>query len=128
MARKLSSACVNARRNERNVGKFVLSREALDDLDLIWRYIARDNPEAADRVLEAVHRVCEILADHPQLGRVRQFPKRSLPISAHSSLRIFRTTSFFTECFPTASRSCASCTGYGISKKFLTVSDKLQGR
>src|SRR6266704_1160955 len=78
MARKLSSDSVNARRNERNVGKFVLSREALNDLDLIWSYIAQDNLEAADRVLEAANRVCKILADHPELGRVRQFSKREL--------------------------------------------------
>ena len=73
MARKLSSGFVNARRNERNVGKFVFSREAVDDLDLIWGYIAQDNPQAADRVLEAVNRVCKILADHPKLGRLRPF-------------------------------------------------------
>jgi toxin ParE1/3/4 len=77
-ARKLSNGCVNARRNERSAGKFVLSRETLDDLDLIWGYIAKDNPEAADRVLETAYQTCKILADHPELGRLRKFAKREL--------------------------------------------------
>jgi plasmid stabilization system protein ParE len=84
MARKLSSDSVNAPRNERNVGKFVLSREALDDLDLIWGYIAQDNPQAADDVLGAAIRICKTLGDHPELGRLRRFTKGSLLISARS--------------------------------------------
>jgi plasmid stabilization system protein ParE len=46
------------------VGNFYLSREALDDLDLIWAHIAQDNPEAADQVLEAAYGICKIMANH----------------------------------------------------------------
>ena len=89
MARKLSSASVNAPRNGRNVVKFVLSREALDDLDLIWAYIARDNPQAAERVLEAANRICKMLGDQPELGRLCRFRKEEL-----ADIRSFVITDF----------------------------------
>lgn len=34
---------------------FVLHPEAYQDLDEIWEYIARDNVETADRVLEEIY-------------------------------------------------------------------------
>jgi toxin ParE1/3/4 len=60
------------------VGRFFLSREALDDLDLIRAYIAQDNPEAAERVLEAAYRICKVLAEHPEIGRLRTFSIKEL--------------------------------------------------
>ncbi len=49
--------------------------DALNDLEAILRYIARDNPDAAlqtaDGILEAVGR----LADSPALGRPGRVPK-----------------------------------------------------
>lgn len=45
--------------------------QATDDLIDIWSFIAQDNPEAADRVEEAVFRACELLADSPRAGRKR---------------------------------------------------------
>ena len=89
MARKPSSACANAPWIEESVPKFVLSPEAVDDLDLICSYIAQDNPEAADRVLEAACDLCKILADHPELGRLRRFAPKEL-----SDLRSFVITEF----------------------------------
>ena len=56
------------------MGNFVLSPQALEDLDIIWLHIAHDNPDAADRVIEAAYRICKSLAEHPELGPVRQFP------------------------------------------------------
>ena len=35
-------------------------------------YIARDNPEAADRVEEAIYLACERLTDSPLIGTVRK--------------------------------------------------------
>jgi plasmid stabilization system protein ParE len=46
--------------------------QAADDLLDIWSFIARDNPEAADRVEAAVFRACDLLADSPLAGRVRE--------------------------------------------------------
>jgi toxin ParE1/3/4 len=71
------------------VGKFVLSPEALDDLDLIWLHIATDNPRSADEVIESAYRICNLLADHPELGPVRNFPGRN-----PTGIRYFVITDF----------------------------------
>jgi plasmid stabilization system protein ParE len=44
---------------------------AEDDLVDIWLYIAADNPDAADRLLEEIDRKCLLLASNPLLGRLR---------------------------------------------------------
>lgn len=44
---------------------------AEDDLVDIWLYIAADNPDAADRLLEEIDRKCTLLAGNPLLGRAR---------------------------------------------------------
>jgi len=38
-----------------------------DALD-IWSHVARDNPAAADRLIEALYARCLILEDHPEAG------------------------------------------------------------
>ena len=89
MAQRRSSASGNALRIAPNVAKFVLSPEALEDLDLIWSCIAQDNLEAADRVLDAAYRICEVLGGHPEIGRVREFAKLDL-----TGMRSFVITDF----------------------------------
>ena len=46
----------------------VWSEPALDDLESIRRYIANDNPVAADRVVEAIFAVGDLLEGVPRLG------------------------------------------------------------
>jgi len=41
---------------------------ALQDLDEIWDYIAVDNPDAADRFVEAIAEKCHLLAKFPKIG------------------------------------------------------------
>ena len=53
--------------------------QASDDFLDIWSFIARDNPEAADRVEAAIFRACDLLAGSPLAGR-RQKDLTSLPI------------------------------------------------
>jgi plasmid stabilization system protein ParE len=53
------------------MSQYQFTPQAVDDLFDIWSLIARDNPEAADRVEEAVFRTCDFLADTPLAGRVR---------------------------------------------------------
>lgn len=48
--------------------QLVYSREAYDQLDLIWQHIAKDNPRAADDVISRIRQSVEILKDHPRLG------------------------------------------------------------
>jgi len=46
--------------------------QAADDLFEIWRYIAQDSIEAANRVEEAVYRACAFLAGGPLRGSKRE--------------------------------------------------------
>jgi toxin ParE1/3/4 len=45
--------------------------KAEDDLVDIWIYIAHENPDAADRLLEEIDRKFVLLAENPRLGRAR---------------------------------------------------------
>jgi toxin ParE1/3/4 len=42
------------------------------DLEEIWWYIAQDNPNAADRLLDKVEEVCQTLARFPKMGTNRE--------------------------------------------------------
>ena len=48
-----------------------LTPSAENDLFEIWCYIARDSTEAANRVEEAIHDACRLLARSPQAGQER---------------------------------------------------------
>ncbi len=48
-----------------------LTPDALADLDEIWRFIARDDPEAADRVEETILAACKSLSQFPRQGHSR---------------------------------------------------------
>jgi toxin ParE1/3/4 len=50
---------------------FVLHPEAYADLDEIWEYIADDNLDAADRVLEEIYQTVQSLAAFPHRGHKR---------------------------------------------------------
>lgn len=66
-----------------------------EELWVIWEYIARDNPNAATRVVEAAYETFKTLAANPTLGRVRKFrnPKlkgvRSWLVSGFDNYVIF---------------------------------------
>lgn len=47
------------------------TRRARRDLIDIWRHIGRDDPAAADRLLDRIDARCALLAEHPQLGPER---------------------------------------------------------
>src|SRR3954468_18931644 len=51
--------------------KFRISRLADRDIDRLWRFIARDNPIAADRVEEELHDAMKKLASSPGIGHRR---------------------------------------------------------
>jgi plasmid stabilization system protein ParE len=50
---------------------FVLHPEALVELEEIWEFIAADNPDAADRVLEEIFAAISCPRPLPQLGHSR---------------------------------------------------------
>jgi toxin ParE1/3/4 len=49
----------------------VLRTHQADDLLDIWRYVAQDNPDAADRVLARIGNALELLARNPLMGPAR---------------------------------------------------------
>jgi toxin ParE1/3/4 len=53
------------------VSGYAITPAALEDLDEIAIYIAKDNPAAADRVIDAIFAAFAALADHPDLGHAR---------------------------------------------------------
>lgn len=72
------------------MGKVIWSPAALDDVDGIAEYIARDSPDRAaafaDRLVNATHR----LADFPHSGRVipesRSPDRREIPVGSYRIL------------------------------------------
>jgi toxin ParE1/3/4 len=48
-----------------------LAESAQEDLLDAWLHIARDNPTAADRVLDVIEREADALAGQPLMGRAR---------------------------------------------------------
>ena len=49
--------------------KIVWSRTAERNLDAIWEYIAQDNIDAADQMVERLRAASVMLAAHPRMGR-----------------------------------------------------------
>jgi plasmid stabilization system protein ParE len=54
------------------MSRYQFTPQATADLLDIWSFIARDNPDAADRVEVAVFEACDLLADSPLAGRMRK--------------------------------------------------------
>ena len=50
---------------------FVLHPEALAYLEEVWEFIAANNLEAADRVLDEIRLAMQSLASFPQMGHTR---------------------------------------------------------
>ena len=54
------------------MSEYQFTPQAVDDLFEIWAFIARDNVGAANRIEEAVYEACELLAEGPFRGSVRE--------------------------------------------------------
>ncbi len=66
-------------------------RLALRDLDEIASYIAKDNPTAAQKVVQRVYKVAQNLRDHPAMGRLGRVPgTRELAISGLPFILVYR--------------------------------------
>ncbi len=53
------------------MGSYRLTRRANADLDEIADYLGERSPSAVNRVLNALQRTFEFLADHPEAGSLR---------------------------------------------------------
>jgi len=60
------------------MARFSHSRQARADLVEIWNYIAEDNPQAADKLLDRIDKKCRTLAQYPYMGRERDDIKRGV--------------------------------------------------
>jgi antitoxin ParD1/3/4/toxin ParE1/3/4 len=52
--------------------KFVLSRQALDDLDQIWFHLMQDSIDAADKVERELRQAIRLLGERPEIGHRRE--------------------------------------------------------
>ena len=52
--------------------KLRYARGALADLDEIFSYVARDNPQAAARLVDRIEQVAGLLAERPYIGAATQ--------------------------------------------------------
>jgi len=58
------------------VTELLVSNRAEDELRHVWRYIAAENPTAADRLLLRIDAKLQILRDFPDLGMLRDDVRR----------------------------------------------------
>jgi toxin ParE1/3/4 len=52
------------------MSRYTLSDSARRDIDEVWEYIAQDNVDAANRVIEKVYERLLLLANAPHLGAI----------------------------------------------------------
>jgi len=69
--------------------KYILDPIVEDELWGIWRFIAKNNPAAATRVIEAAYQTFNTPAANPGLGRPRNFRNSRL-----LEIRSFHVTGF----------------------------------
>lgn len=62
------------------MSRYKLSRQAVTDLEEIADYIAKDNPTAAVRVLDALHETLSVLGRNPDIGSLRDDLRPNLRI------------------------------------------------
>lgn len=60
------------------MAELFVTRRAEADLRSIWRYIAYDNPAAADRILLRIDERMQILRRFPQIGALRNDIRRGM--------------------------------------------------
>lgn len=63
------------------MSRVVVSELAETDLIDLWTFVARDNPSAADRLIDQIYEKLRLLATTPKLGRPRP--------ELHASIRSF---------------------------------------
>jgi toxin ParE1/3/4 len=60
------------------VADYLLADCIEGELSEIWEFIAEDNPEAANRVIDAIEETFQLLADNPGLGRPKKLKSSRL--------------------------------------------------
>lgn len=71
----------------------LFTQQAREDLIDIWRHIAEDDPQAADRVLDLLDEAASHLAEHPEMGAARDDIRSGLRYLINGSyLLLYRIT------------------------------------
>lgn len=52
--------------------QLLISEPALQDLSELYSYVATDNPNAADELVDKIYELCERLTTMPKLGKTRE--------------------------------------------------------
>ena len=72
------------------------SRKAHADLLEISRYIAKDNPQAADDVIEEIEKTCQTCAEMPGIGKRPEYIDNGavqvIPTAKYKDYLVFYTT------------------------------------
>jgi toxin ParE1/3/4 len=75
---------------------YLVKARARLDLKSHWRYIARDNRPAADRLLEAAEETFKLISETPDIGSQRSFRKlvgiRSRAVTGFKNYLVFYQT------------------------------------
>jgi toxin ParE1/3/4 len=71
------------------MGRYFLSSFAEADTLSIWKYIAQDNMNAADRMIDRLTAAFERIAMYPETGERYEHPKGELRIVTESPYLIF---------------------------------------
>ena len=75
------------------MARVLFTRQAREDLIDIWRHIAEDDPQAADRVLDRLDEAAGHLALHPEMGAARDDIRPGLRYTISGSyLLLYRIT------------------------------------
>ena len=59
------------------MGSYIAHPRVRPELREIWEHIAKNNPVAADQVLNATEETFRMLAKHPGIGRPRSFRRKA---------------------------------------------------
>jgi plasmid stabilization system protein ParE len=72
---------------------YIVKARARADLKRHWRYIATDNPDAADRLLRAAEETFAFIAANPDIGSQRSFRRlvgvRSMAVAGFRNYLVF---------------------------------------
>ena len=72
-----------------DVAELFVSRRAEADLRSIWRYIAHDNPAAADRVVLRIDKKMQLLRRFPAIGALRNDLRRGMRMLVEGNYLLF---------------------------------------
>jgi len=76
--------------------KLVIKQRAESDVARIWHYIAQQNPDAANRLLDAAYGTFELIAERPAAGSQRTF-RRIAGIRSRSIIGFEKYLIFYRE-------------------------------